>query len=305
MRGLPFSSKRGQFYRGNLHTHSTLSDGTKTPKQVCALYRSLGYDFLAITDHFLQQYGYPMTDTRAYRTKDFTTLIGAELHAPRTVNGNLWHILAVGLPLDFAPLGEDEDGPQLAQRAMSSGAFVAIAHPGWYHLTPADALSLGKVDAIEIFNGTSIDHNDAPDGWGLADMLADQGHRYWVCATDDAHITPRRADVATGWVMVKADALEPDALLAALKAGAFYSSTGPEIYDIKFSKNQRLTVRCSPASRVFVTGGGYLARSEYGNGITEARFDLKGWSSPYFRVTVRDANDKRAWTHPIWLDEQA
>lgn len=299
--GLPFS-KRGQFYKGNLHTHSTLSDGRKTPAQVCRLYREAGYDFVSITDHFLETYGYPIVDTRPYRTADFTTLIGAELHAPQTRSGQLWHILAVGLPLDFATRGESETGPQIAQRAMDSGAFVAIAHPGWYHLTEADALSLGKVHAVEIFNGTSIDHNDAPDGWGLTDMLTDQGHRYFVCATDDAHFTPARADFATGWVMVKARTLEPEALLDALKAGDFYASTGPQIHDVKLSKNKRLTVRCSPASRVFVTASGWMARSVYGNGITEARFDMRGLKSPYFRVTVRDAENKRAWTHPIWLD---
>src|SRR3989475_3698145 len=37
--------------RGNLHAHTTYSDGVKTPQELLADYEALGYDFLAITDH--------------------------------------------------------------------------------------------------------------------------------------------------------------------------------------------------------------------------------------------------------------
>ncbi|MFZ1347702.1 MAG: PHP domain-containing protein, partial [Tabrizicola sp.] len=93
----------GRFWRGNLHTHCTNSDGVLSPEEVCRRYRAEGYDFLAITDHFIGIYGYPMTDTRAFRSEGFTTLIGAELHSGAQSNGELWHILAVGLSDDFAP----------------------------------------------------------------------------------------------------------------------------------------------------------------------------------------------------------
>src|SRR5438874_12906010 len=37
--------------RGNLHAHTTFSDGVKEPNELVAAYDALGYDFLAITDH--------------------------------------------------------------------------------------------------------------------------------------------------------------------------------------------------------------------------------------------------------------
>jgi hypothetical protein len=37
--------------RGQLHTHTTLSDGLLTPQEVADVYASLGFDFLAFTDH--------------------------------------------------------------------------------------------------------------------------------------------------------------------------------------------------------------------------------------------------------------
>ena len=102
MKAAPFA-RAGQFWRGNLHTHSTRSDGKLPPEAVADFYQRAGYDFLALTDHFWEVYDYPVTDTRGLRSKSFTTLIGAELHAPLTAKGHDWHILAVGLPLDYAP----------------------------------------------------------------------------------------------------------------------------------------------------------------------------------------------------------
>ena len=52
----------GRFLRGNLHTHSDRSDGVLTPEEVCRRYRAEGYDFLALTDHFVGLFGYPITD---------------------------------------------------------------------------------------------------------------------------------------------------------------------------------------------------------------------------------------------------
>ena len=94
----PFARK-GRFWRGNLHTHSTRSDGRLAPEAVADFYRDAGYDFLMLSDHFWECYGYPVTDTRALRSKTFTTLLGAEIHAPITAKNHDWHILAAGLPL--------------------------------------------------------------------------------------------------------------------------------------------------------------------------------------------------------------
>ena len=92
-------SRPGRFFRGNLHTHSDRSDGILTPEDVCRRYKAEGYDFVALTDHFVGQYGYPITDTTGFRDARFTTILGAELHSGAMRNGDLWHILAVGLPL--------------------------------------------------------------------------------------------------------------------------------------------------------------------------------------------------------------
>jgi len=300
MNHLPFD-RPGRFWRGNLHTHSTASDGRLSPEAVCQFYQQHGYDFIAITDHFLDHYGFPVTDTRPYRTESFTTLLGAELHTPSTGFGLLWHILAVGLPPDFAETAPEESGPALAARALAAGAYVAAAHPAWYTLTEADVLSLGPVHAIEAYNATAADYNDRADSWYMLDLLLEHSHRYLACATDDAHFKPGRWDAPRAWVQVRSETLDPEALLAALKTGHYYSSTGPLIHDIQVIPGHRVYVRCSPAERVFATGRNYEAAYAYGRGITETELDIEHFTSPFVRVTVRDEHGQRAWSNPVWF----
>ena len=46
----PFTQP-GRWYRANLHTHTTNSDGQWPPRQVAEHYRRNGYQVLALTDH--------------------------------------------------------------------------------------------------------------------------------------------------------------------------------------------------------------------------------------------------------------
>ncbi|MBL8146350.1 MAG: PHP domain-containing protein [Anaerolineae bacterium] len=297
---LPFTLP-GQFYKGNLHTHSTNSDGGLIPREVCAFYQRNGYHFLSITDHFMEQYGWPVTDTRPFEAPGFVTIPGAELHTGRTSVGEIWHILANGLPFDFAQPVPHETGPQLARRALDAGAFVTCAHPSWYALSEADVLSLGPVHAIETMNGISADHNDRIDSWAMFESMLAQGHRYTALTTDDAHFLGRHDDHGRAWTWVKSTSLTPEALLAALKRGEFYSSSGPEIFSVEFS-NTSVYVRCSPVESVFVTGKGAKSSYAHGRGLFEAELPRSRLGdSPYCRVTIRDARGGRAWTNAVWF----
>ncbi len=300
MHNLPFRQS-GRFYRGNLHTHSTRSDCHRDPADVIATYRRDGYDFLALTDHFLESYGFPVTDTRSFRASDFTTLLGAELHAPATEAGDLWHIVAVGLPLDFAPTAAGESGPALAARARQAGAFVGIAHPAWYTLTTADMRSIEAAHAVEIYNETCAQLNDRGESWHSCELLLASGQRLTAFASDDAHFNPERpADMGGGWVHVRAESLEPEALLAALKAGHYYSSQGPQIHDIAI-EGDHIHVACSPVRAIFVSGAGAPATATFGSALIGGRLPVGRFAGKYCRITVVDAAGKRAWSNPIWL----
>ena len=294
----PAFTAPGRFWKGNIHTHSTLSDGMRGPAEVCAAYAQAGYDFLALTDHFQAKYDFPVADTRAFRMPGFTTLLGAELHAPATGLGELWHILAVGLPLDFAPTAEGETGPELAARALAAGAFVAIPHPAWYALDVADAQSLPGAHAVEIYNHTSAIRIDRGDGTYLVDQLLARGRRLSIIAVDDAHFW--RSDAFGAWLMVKAEAREPAPLLAALKAGHFYATQGPLLHAVTWL-DDRVEVHCSPACAVVVLGRGSNAQPRLEPGQTRVSIPYeRAAASPFLRLLVIDADGRRAWSNPIW-----
>lgn len=289
----------GHLLRGNLHGHSTGSDGALGPDEVCARYAAAGYDFVAVSDHFMARYGHPVTDTRGARQKGFTTLLGAELHAPATSGGDIWHIVAVGLPPNFAATGEGETGAALARRAAEAGAFVALAHPHWSQLTLQDGLSIEAAHAVEVYNNKSAIEVDRGDGLVLWDALLHAGRRVFAIASDDSHW--HGPDAFGGWIMVRAAEATPEALLDALKRGAFYASQGPEIRHVS-RDGDALEVRCSPAASIIVAGPGPWRARELGDGLTRARLPLAPELGGWRRLIVRDAAGRRAWSNPLWLE---
>lgn len=331
LRPPPFD-RGGRFWRGNLHCHSTRSDGGIEPAEVVAAYKRLGFDFISLTDHFEAEYGWQVTDTTPWRDASFTTLIGAELSSQGPVERGKWWLGAVGLPLDFAPPAADESGPQLAARARAAGAFVTLLHPGFNATRLRDVEGLEALDAVEVYNDGVQRANDRGDGWFLAVELLEEGQDVLCVATDDAHFGHGGLDAVGGaWVMVRSGSLDCVELLSALKEGAFYSSTGPEIHDVVV-EGREVEVHCSPAAVVAMTGPDCLARSvahrtwdgrpspatllgavtaSAPGGITRCRLSLESrgsaaewgtWAAgDWWRVTVMDADGRRAWTNPARL----
>ncbi|MEE9314393.1 MAG: CehA/McbA family metallohydrolase [Rhizobiaceae bacterium] len=298
----------GRFYRGNLHTHSTNSDGVKSPQEVCEAYAAEGYDFISLTDHFIGLYDYPITDCSPFHTNQFTTILGAELHSGAQENGAIWHILAVGLPADFTPSNsptffandDQESGPEIAQRARDAGAFVAIAHPHWSVLTLDDARSLKAAHAVEVYNHGCGVESDRGYGTHTLDQLLSEGQKLTLCATDDAHFAT--ADHFGGWVMVKAEENTAEALLEALKNGFHYSTQGPEFTNITVV-GDKVHVECSEVTTVIVSGSVPQTDVVFGDGITSAEVPLgRLQNSPWVRVTLIDKDGNRAWSNPIWFD---
>jgi hypothetical protein len=298
----PFD-RPGRFWRGNLHCHSTRSDGALPPDEVARRYQAQGYDFYCQSDHFMEQYGFPITDTAGFRSDGFTTLLAAELHAPSLANGEIWHILGVGLPADFAPPAPGETGPDLARRAQDAGAFVAIAHPQWYGLTLEDARTVAFADAIEVYNHTCAVQADRPDGTYLLDQMLLDGLHVNAIATDDEHfrdLVNSNADAFGGWVMVRAEVLTPEAILAALKAGAFYATQGPDLHLLSITGG-RIEVRCSAVDRITVLGPRARSATLSGPSMTAASLPLDDLGEDWLRVVLVDRTGRRCWSNPIRL----
>ena len=85
----PFSLP-GRWYKGNLHTHTTNSDGGNTPEEMLDTYRTAGYDFFATTDH-----GHVTEMTEI--PEGFLWIRGVELDGDLSEVGECFHIVGLGL----------------------------------------------------------------------------------------------------------------------------------------------------------------------------------------------------------------
>jgi hypothetical protein len=290
----PFSLP-GHWYRGALHVHSTLSDGQRTPDEVLHWYHTRGYHFVALTDHDVLSRGEPMAD-------DFLTLSGIEVEGIDPQAG-MYHLLGLGADdppemeyLQLLPIQEAVD------RVAAVAPVLVMAHPYWSGQRSADLLDVEGCSLLEVYNG-GCDVDDAK-GYSAVhwdDLLA-AGRRWRAIATDDAHWRNGTKDAGLGWVWVKASQLGAKPLLEALRAGHFYASSGPEIYDIQVEGRQ-VRVRCSPATAVDLVGNGPFSRrisAPAGGLLTHATHKVHG-SQSYVRVAVRDASGNCAWANPIWF----
>jgi len=302
MRPLAFASG-GRWFRGNLHTHSNRSDGIASPEQALSEYRAAGYDFVVLTDHFEARWGWTVTDTTAARESGFTTLLGAELSSTNWEDEDVFWVNAIGLPADFPAPRENEPHAETIRRAAEAGAYNVLLHPGLTNLLDFDRLPVEHLHAVETYNqNAAVAWPDQAEARYAVDALLARGHRLHVTVGDDAH-WHHRWDQFGAWVEVRADRPAPDALLAALKAGAYYSTQGPRIHDLQID-GDRVRVACSPARAVALTGiHGWRSHVEIGEHLERATLELAKLRSPYWRLTVTDIEGKRAWTNPVWYDQ--
>ncbi|MBN1401612.1 MAG: CehA/McbA family metallohydrolase [Anaerolineae bacterium] len=290
----PFSLA-GHWYKGNLHTHTTQSDGLFTPDQAIAWYREHGYDFIAVTDHWVFTQG----QTFAPSTQ-FITLSGAELHGPG------YHMLALG---SFALPDEatGDSAQAIADAIGRQGGLAYIAHPYWMGQTSADIGQIGGLAGVEVFNSVC----EMMDGLGYAsvqwDELLASGLRLTGLAVDDVHW--RHGAQGQGFVMVRAPQLEEQAILEALRSGHFYASTGPTLSDLRVVAGSdggpALQVRCSPCQSITfyaAASHGHRFKAAAGEWLDGAVWPIRA-EQVYLRVECRDAMGHTAWSNPVFVQD--
>ena len=300
----PFVSQN-RLYRGNLHGHSTHSDGCLSPQAVVDRYAGLGYDFTCLSDHLWIDDAFAarsVYDASSLNSTNFITLLSAEMHClgKRFDQDGLWHIVANGLPVDFACPHNTETAPELIARALAAGAYVSLAHPEWHAMTTDEALLVAAADAVEIYNHSCVLSSARGSGIVIADYLLNEGHKISFTATDDSHFV--LPDFAGGWVMVAAPELSQDAILAALKAGHHYASTGVDFTDLSLA-GAVLSVGASPVESIVISGAGHVAAARHDKNMTLAQFDLSQFHSDWFRITMRNAAGQMAWSNPYYKSD--
>jgi len=279
--------------KGNLHSHTTNSDGMLTPPQIVLLYHSSGYDFLSITDHD------KITNTENLKREGIILIPGEEISI-----GKL-HLAAFNIRREI----RSKDPENAIEEVKSQGGEVIVAHPYWSSLTIEDLEKLEGYLGIEVYNATcevSVAKGYANVHW---DTLLSRGKLTYGFAVDDVHVgdlLPRKrpTDACRGWVMVKVKERSLESLMESLRKGLFYSTMGPEIRDLQV-ENEIIRVKSSPARVIsFISENGLGRRFfAYDKPLTEAIYRVKNGES-YVRIEVEDEKGRRAWTNPIIISRE-
>ncbi len=286
-------SKPGNWYKANLHTHTTCSDGARSPDEMIQMYADGGYDVLVLTDHGR------IAVPEYRRVERLLQIPGMELdtYVQTPHPGTGWHI--VGFPCTEELSDYRGKSPQeIIDFYTAQGAISIIAHPYWLSLTCHDLLGVKGYTAIEVWNGTCDNGNSKACSSVIWDDLLYRGHMLGAVGVDDCHIPD--IDFGQAWTWIKAEAHEPEAIIDALRRGSFYASQGPNIYDLHV-ENGYIHVQSSPAARVnFIgqMGSGFVVHAQDEDGLTsvKAPFPDESYAA---RVEVVDAQGRRAWANPI------
>lgn len=320
----------GRFYKANLHCHSSVSDGKRTPQEIKEIYMAHGYSIVAYTDHDV------LIPHPELRSDDFLPLNGFEAEVDEQgsadwANRKVCHICFIAKDPDnvtmpfyhrsgyiwgnaekYRPqLKYDESQPDyereyshagisdMMRRGRDAGFFVTYNHPTWSRQDRSDYMGYDGMHAMEIMNytcwiGGYLDYNPR-----VYDDLLAAGKRIYAIAADDNH--GWSADECGGWTMIKADRLDYKAITDALEKGHFYASWGPEIHEL-WVEGDMIHITCSPASRIIVT---YQSRRSYavnGENLTEASFKLRP-DDGYVRITVVDEKGRCADTNAYFMND--
>ena len=322
----------GNFYKANLHCHSTVSDGKWTPAQIKENYMEQGYSVVAYTDHDVLIPHPELTDDK------FLALNGCEFEIDEM---GMWgkdrkncHFCAISLEADniIQPCWhrekyqfsnavnyrdkvkfDDSEGnwereysseyiSKMMQNCAKKGFFVTYNHPTWSMEGYQDYMGYNGMHAMEVCNyGCVVVGYDEHNSKEYDEMLRG-GKRIYCVATDDNH--NGRADSFGGFTMIKAEQLEYRTITKALEDGNFYASEGPIINELWY-ENGNVYITFEPAKEAFITKGvrkSQKVKAENGEIITEAVFDVED-DDIYFRITVVSEDGKRAYTNGYFLDD--
>lgn len=326
-------------YKANLHCHSVLSDGKKTPQQLKEMYKAKGYSILSITDHERPHEHQALNDPQFLMITGYEGYIRPDekcrfdAYAPE-VHLNLFardpqNVTMICMNECCCKyLVRDDALSEVTQRAGSerprefsrqyineyiktasdNGYLVAYNHPYWSMEGFRDILPLEGLFSMEMCNYSSYVTNGLEHNGALYDQLLGAGKRIFCHGADDNHNDYEDGhpdcDSFGAFTMIMPRKFTYQGVIEAMETGEMYASMGPEIRSVAV-EDGKVFVECSAAAHIYVYFGSKnpaWKHASAGEVLTSAEFTIDRHAR-YVRVSVCDAQGKWADTRGYSREE--
>ncbi|MBE7060055.1 MAG: hypothetical protein E7389_04475 [Ruminococcaceae bacterium] len=320
------------FYKTNMHCHSTFSDGNMTVSELKKHYMSNGYSAIVFSDHE------HLIDNSDISDENFLAITGCEIAVKefaslsalkkRDMKVAHFNFIAkepsnIDTPCynsvydyyindeirsrivhscgEYEREYTGEGIRKIIKEANEKGFLVQYNHPRWSLENARDYLNYEGIWGVEIYNhGTDKAGLYEYDIGAYDDFLRD-GQRIACTMGDDNH---NIESTCGGYVMINAEKLEYGAIIDALEKHRFYASQGPKITSLYVEDGTACLKFSGGEYAVMSTKGRrvdkQLAKNPDGDSVVRFRLFEDDF---YIRFDVVDKYGKRANTNAYFLDE--
>ncbi len=294
------------FQKGNIHSHSSWSDGDRPPRDVYVWYRNHGFAFVALTDHNTRASPQTFKDIEQ---PGFVIIGGEEL----TMTVNKLRVHVNGLCTKKTIGGGKQPSNRAAlvhaiETVHAQGGIALVNHPNFdWALSAADIRDAKGAELLEIYSSHPHVNTDGdgehPSHEAIWDTLLDQGEDIGSAAVDDAHHfhpdKPNRANPAKpggGWIEVFAASPDRNLICESLRKKQMYSSSGATLTRLRVTPEAlSVWVKQEGATVEFIGDGGKVFEKKDRAADGEATYRLRG-TERYVRARITLADGKKAWT---------
>lgn len=318
--------ENGKFYKAAMHIHTNLSDGKLSVEEMKQAYIDKGYSIVAFTDHEKFITHNDLTD------ENFIAINSTEISISDSCIGYkggwqylpTYHLNLYAKRQDITEKTEDmllysvkiRDYSQhcineIIKACNKGGFLVCYNHPVGGLQNYKDYGELKNLWGVEWFNADCAKIG-MDESMQAADDLLRLNERVFPIAGDDAHDLGL---VGKCFNMIKAEKLEYECIMDALEKGHFYSSTGPEIYEL-YIEDGLVHIKCSDVRKIALMTErrvSFIKNAEEGT-INEAVFDIRkyeedsnliegNYEKAYIRITLTDTKGNLAQSVPYFLTD--
>jgi len=271
--------------KGQLHCHTTNSDGLDSPSALVTAYKDAGFNFMTITDH-------------NFITPD-PSISGITWIGTSSEESQERHINAFDITIRDSTLINTQD---IINFHRANNKITSLNHSNWNYdqdsiskaVLQDEILKLFDFNFIEVFNGTTGTYAETQWDWALS-----SGKKVFGTSVDDCHNITASNQFNAGWVVVHVNSNDKASILDNLRRGNFYSSTGNDI-SVSVSENVITASSTTSSNITFIGNNGRLLQSN--DGVTSVTYTIRG-DEGYVRVnSVKVSNSTKAWSNPIFID---